>query len=252
MVKGAGATDEFRILGPVEALTDGCRLPLGAPKQRALLAMLLLHAGEVVTRDRLVDAVWAEEPPDSAPRALQVYVHGLRRVLGAERIETHGTGYRIAVEPGELDLERFERLVERGRRALAAGDAAAAADDLGRAVGLWAGAPLADLAGEPIAHVQAGRLNELRLAAVELRNDAELALGRHDALLAELESLVSEEPFRERLREQHILALYRAGRQKDALDAYRAARHTFVDELGIEPGQPCRSWSAAFSVRIRR
>jgi predicted ATPase/DNA-binding SARP family transcriptional activator len=198
--------------------------------------MLLLHAGEVVTRDRLVDALWADEPPDSAPRALQVYVHGLRRVLGAERIETHGTGYRIAVEQGELDLERFERLVELGRRALAAGDAADAAEHLRRAVELWAGAPLADLAGEPIARMEAGRLNELRLAALESRNDAELALGRHDALLAELESLVSEEPFRERLREQHILALYRAGRQKDALDAYRAGRQTLVDELGIEPG----------------
>ncbi len=235
-VKGVETTTEFHILGPLEALADGRRVPLGAPKQRALLATLLLRAGEVVPRDTLVDALWGDEPPASASTSLQVYVHGLRKAVGADRIETHGTGYRIAVEPGELDFERFQRLVAKARHSLAAGHAADAADDLRHALALWTGPPLADLAGEPIAQAEAGRLNELRLTAVELRNDAELALARHDALLPELESLLAEEPFRERLREQYVLALYRAGRQKDALAAYRAARSMLVEELGVEPG----------------
>jgi predicted ATPase len=165
-----------------------------------------------------------------------VYVHGLRQALGPDRIETHGSGYRFRVEPGELDLERFEQLAERGRRALAAGRANDAADDLGRALALWTGPALADLADEPLAASEAGRLEELRLAAVETRNDAELELGRHDALAANLEPLVAEQPFRERFREQLVLALYRAGRQADALEAYRAARSALVEELGVEPG----------------
>ena len=218
------------------ALDGERRVPLGAPKQRALLATLLVHAGEVLTRDRLIDALWGDEPPASAAQSLQVYVHGLRRALGAGRIETHGTGYRLSLEHGELDLMRFRRLVAQARLSLTAGNAADAADDLQRALGLWTGAPLADLAGEPISETETGRLNDERLAAIELRNDAELALGRHDALVGELEKLLAEEPFREHLHEQYILALYRAGRQKDALDAYRAARRLLVDELGLEPG----------------
>ncbi|HEX7310080.1 MAG TPA: BTAD domain-containing putative transcriptional regulator [Gaiellaceae bacterium] len=218
------------------ALDGERRVPLGAPKQRALLATLLVHAGEVLTRDRLIDALWGDEPPASAAQSLQVYVHGLRKALGAGRIETHGTGYRLSLEHGELDLERFRRLVAQARVSLTAENAADAADDLRRALGLWTGPPLVDLAGEPISETETGRLNDERLAAIELRNDAELALGRHDALLGELEKLLAEEPFRERLHEQYILALYRAGRQKDALDAYRAARHLLVDELGLEPG----------------
>jgi predicted ATPase/DNA-binding SARP family transcriptional activator len=225
---------EFRILGPLEAVAADEKLRLGGPKQRALLALLLLRRNEVVPRERLVDAIWGEEPPGSASNSLQVYVHGLRRVLGAERIERNGSGYRVNVEPDELDLERFERLVRRAKEALDARPADAA-DDLREALALWRGEPLADLAGEPVA-AEAGGLEEVRLGALELRNDAELASGRHEELVPQLAALVAEHPYRERLREQQILALYRCGRQKDALDAYRAARETFVEELGVEPG----------------
>ena len=206
---------------------------------------MLLEAGRVVSRDRLVDALWGESPPKAATTSLQVYVHGLRQALGAERIETHGVGYSVRTEPGELDLEQFDRLVERGRRALEGDRPADAAEDLRRALELWHGPALADLAGEPIAETQTGRLEDLRLRAVELRNDSELALGRHDALLTELESLVAEHPYRERLREQHILALYRSGRQKEALDAYRDARSALLDELGVEPRPALRELERA-------
>jgi predicted ATPase/DNA-binding SARP family transcriptional activator len=211
-------------------------MPLGAPKQRALLAFLLLHANAAVSRDRLIDAVWGTEPPRSAVSSLQVYVHGLRQALGAERIERQGTGYSFRLDPAELDFARFERLVERAGVGLASERAADAAEDLRRALDLWTGAPLADLAGEPV-HVEAApQLEERRLRAVELFNDAELALGRHDELVPELERLVAAEPYRERLRVQHGLALYRSGRQADALAACRAARELLVEELGVDPG----------------
>jgi predicted ATPase/DNA-binding SARP family transcriptional activator len=227
---------EFRILGSLEAVGDDGPVALGAPKQRALLALLLLKANTVVSRDRLVDALWGAEPPRSAVSSLQVYVHGLRRVLGAERIERHGTGYRLQLDPAELDLSRFERLVDGATTALAAGHAADAAEDLRQALALWIGAPLADLAGEPVHETEAGQLEERRLRALELLHDAELALGRHDELVPELERLISVEPYRERFRAQHALALYRAGRQVDALAACRAARELLVDELGVDPG----------------
>jgi len=220
----------------VQAVADGVAVPLGGPKQRAVLAELLLHGGGVVPRERLVDAVWGEEPPDSARASLQVYVHGLRRAVGADRIETLGDGYRVRLDPHELDLTRFERLVARAELALGEARTADAADDLDAAVGLWEGPPLADLSDQPVARNAVPRLEELRLRALELRNDARLALGEHDALLPELETLVAAEPFRERLREQQILALYRAGRQKEALAAYRAARSALVEELGVDPG----------------
>ncbi len=234
---GGGSTSiEFRILGPVEAVGDDGPLPLGAPKQRALLALLLLNANTVVSRDRLVDALWGDEPPRSAVSSLQVYVHGLRRALGAERIERHGTGYRLPLDPAELDLGRFERLVEQATAALASGRAADAAEDLRRALTFWIGAPLADLAGEPVHETEATQLEERGLRAIELLHDAELALGRHDELVPELERLIATEPYRERFREQHALALYRAGRQTDALAACRAARKLLVEELGVDPG----------------
>ena len=227
---------EFRILGSVEAVGDDGPLPLGAPKQRALLALLLLHANTVVTRDRLVDTLWGDDPPRSAVSSLQVYVHGLRKVLGPDRIERHGTGYRLRLDPGELDLARFDRLVERAAAALAAGRAGEATEDLGRALALWVGAPLADLAGEPVHETEAAQLQERRLRALELRHDAELALGRDDELVPELERLIAAEPYRERFRVQHALALYRSGRQVDALAACRAARELLLEELGIDPG----------------
>ena len=201
-----------------------------------MLAQLLLQADEAVGRDRLVDAVWGERPPANVTGSLQVYVHGLRRSLGAERIETHGGGYRLRLGEDELDLHRFDRLVERATAALAAGRSAEAADDLTRALALFAGDPLGDLRGQAAVDAAAAALEERRLHARELRGEAELALGRHAELLGELEPLIGEHPYRERLRKQQILALYRSGRQKDALDAYRAARATLVDELGVEPG----------------
>jgi len=193
-----------------------------------------------VSRDAIVDSLWGESPPKAAVNSLQVYVHGLRQALGPERIETHGVGYSLRTEPGELDLDRFRRLVERGRRSLASGHAADAGEDLRQALELWLGPPLADLGAEPIVEAEAPRLEELRLQAVESLNDAELALGRHDALIPELERVIAEQPYRERFREQHVLALYRSGRQKDALEAYRAAHRGLLDELGVDPGARLR------------
>ncbi|TML73005.1 MAG: tetratricopeptide repeat protein [Actinobacteria bacterium] len=211
-------------------------MALGAPKQRAVLVVLLSHPNQTVSRERLIDDVWGEQAPRSAVQSLQVYVHGLRDAIGRERLETRGTGYRLTVEADELDAARFEKLVARARRSLGDGRPGEASDALDSALRLWRGTPLADLAGEPVAAREAERLGAFRLDALELRVDANLALGRHEELLPELDALVAEEPFRERFREQQVLALYRAGRQKDALDAYRAARETLVDELGVEPG----------------
>lgn len=223
-------------MGPVEAVRDDNPIPLGAPKQRALVAVLLLNANEVIARERLIDALWAGNPPRAAVQSLQVYVHGLRQALGADRIETRGTGYRLRLGPGELDYERFERLIEGASQALATERPADAAEDLRAALGLWRGSPLADLSGEAVAETEAPRLDDRRVHALELLHDAELALGRHDDLIPELERSIAEEPYRERFRAQHVLALYRSGRQTDALEAYRAARDVLVEELGIDPG----------------
>ena len=236
---------KFRVLGPVEARDDDRPVSLGRPKQRAVLAALLLHAGEAVPRARLIDELWGEQPPGSAVQSLQVYIHGLRQALGAERIETHGQSYRLRVEEGELDLDRFERLVARAEQDLEAGRADSASGRIREALGLWQGPALADLADEPLARAEAGRLEEQRLHAFELRNDVELALGRHAALAAELESLVGEHPYRDRLRQQQVLALYRSGRQKEALEAYQAARQVLVEELGIEPSPELRELERA-------
>jgi predicted ATPase/DNA-binding SARP family transcriptional activator len=230
------ASIQFRVLGAVEAVGDDGPVALGGPKQRALLAVLLLNANKVLSRDELVDALWGEDPPRSAVSSLQVYVHGLRRVLGQERIERQGTGYRIQLAPDELDVARFERLVEQASGALGSGRAADAAGDLRRALELWRGEPLADLTEEPAYRKAAPQLAERRLRAVELLHDAELELGRHDDLVPELERLIALEPFRERLRAQHVLALYRAGRQADALAACRDARTLLLEELGVDPG----------------
>jgi predicted ATPase/DNA-binding SARP family transcriptional activator len=239
------AVNEFRILGPVEVLVEGRPVGLGAPKQRAVLAKLLLARGAAVSRDQLVAAVWGDGPPESAAAALQVYVHGLRRALGAERIERHGSGYRVRLAEGELDLDRFEGLIARAERALAAGDADDAAADVQAALELWRGPALADLADEPVGAAEAGPLEDSRLRALELRNEARLALGEHSALVGELERLIADEPYRERLREQYVLALYRSGRQKEALEAYHVARRMLADELGLEPGKELRELERA-------
>jgi DNA-binding SARP family transcriptional activator len=236
---------EFRILGPLEVCDDGRRLALGGARRRALLAMLLLHPNEVVSSDRLIDALWGEKPPDNAAKALQVHVSGLRKLLEPEHRpgEPHGVlvtrppGYLLELAPEQLDLGRFERLRTEASQALAAGDAAAAVGKLRGALALWRGSPLADVAYEPFAQTEIARLEELRVAALEDRLEAELALGRHSDVVGELEALIAEHPLRERLRAQLMLALYRSGRQAEALAAYQDARRALVDELGIEPGR---------------
>jgi DNA-binding SARP family transcriptional activator len=238
---------EFRVLGPLEARVGEHAVPLGGRKQRALLAVLLLHANEIVTTDRLIDELWGAEPPRTAPAALQVHVSQLRNALMAdrERLLTRPGGYLIALEPDQLDLHRFERLTAEGERRLADGDPVSAVRNLRAALDLWYGPPLADLANEAFAQVPVLRLDELRVAAIESRIEAELALGHHEALVGELESLVREHPFRERLRGQLMIAFYRSGRQADALEAYRVGRRVLVDELGIEPGVTLRHLQAA-------
>src|SRR6476620_7180884 len=224
---------------------DGEPIALGGQKRRALLAVLLLDANRVVSRDRLIDALWGDEPPDTARNTLQVYVSQLRKLLPEGVLETAPAGYRLVVEADSVDLFEFIRLSEEGRTALGAGDAARAADTLRAALALWRGAALADLSWEPFAQSEIVRLEELRLAALEERIDADLALGRHGQLVAELERLVAEQPMRERFRAQLMLALYRSGRQADALAVYQRARKTFVDELGIEPSETLRKLERA-------
>ena len=236
---------EFRVLGPLEADVDGRPVELGGPKQRALLARLLLQPNTVVPAARLVDELWADEPPASAANLVQGYVSGLRKVLGRAALETRGAGYAVRVDPGALDLGRFEAQLHAGSRALEAGQAAEAADTLARALAEWRGPALADLADERVVAAAAGRLEELRVLALERRVEADLELGRAAMLVAELEQLVAEHPLRERPRALLMLALYRTGRQAEALDAYRAARETLVGELGLEPGAALADLQAA-------
>jgi DNA-binding SARP family transcriptional activator len=238
---------EFRLLGPLEVLADGRSVSLGGPKQRATLAILLLHANHVVSVDRLADDLYAGAPPVTAVTQVQRQISDLRRTLGAgAAIETRPPGYLIRVGDDQVDLHRFEGLAEDGRLALDRGDADAAAELLREALALWrGGAPLADLAYEAFAQVPVARLEEIRLAALEERIEAELALGRHAQLIGELEQLIAEHPLRERFRAQLMLALYRAGRQAEALEAYRRTREELVDKLGIEPGPAIRELERA-------
>ena len=229
---------DFRVLGPVEARAEGRPLALAGARQRALLAVLLLHAGEPVSRERLIADLWGERPPAGAVKTVQAVVSRLRRALGGEaaRLVSSAAGYRLRVEPDELDLGRFERLCADGRRALAAGRHERAAARLRAALAEWRGPPLADVSFEPFAAPEVARLEDLRAAAVEDRVEADLAMGRGAELVAELEGLVAAEPLRERLRGQLMLALYRAGRQGEALDAYRDVVRTLDSELGLRPG----------------
>jgi DNA-binding SARP family transcriptional activator len=222
---------EFRLLGPLEASEDGRRLELPAGKPRALLARLLLDAGRVVAADALVDGLW-ERPPPSAPKVLQVYVSQLRKAIGAERIETRAPGYRLRVAAEEHDVGRFEGLVSAAR---AAAEPGRTAELLREALGLWRGPALGEFRHEPFAATAARRLAELRLDALERRVDADLELGGHEGLVPELEALVEQEPLREELRRQLMLALYRSGRQAEALALYREGRRLLVEGLGIEP-----------------
>jgi YVTN family beta-propeller protein len=230
-------TLEYRILGPLEVSELGRQLDLGSGKQRALLALLLLRAGKVVSTESLIDLLWGERPPPSAPNSVHIYVSRLRRVLGNGRLETRGHGYRLRLEPEELDSARFERQLVEGRELLAAGEAEHAAEALRAALALWRGSPLSDFGSEPFAQGEIARLEELHLAALEERIEADLALGRHTELVPELEALVREHPLRERLRAQLMLALYRSGRQAEALETYQQARRALGDELGLDPGR---------------
>jgi DNA-binding SARP family transcriptional activator len=228
---------EFRVLGPVEVVVDDHAVDLPAAKPRALLALLLLSRNRVVPIGQLVDELWGERPPDTATKALQGYVSQLRKLVGAERLLTKPPGYSLRVGDGELDLDRFEQLAREGRELRTRGDAEAASERLAEALALWRGRPFAEFDSEPFARDAGARLEDARLAALGDRIDADLAVGRHAELVPELEELVRREPFRERLRAQLMLALYRSGRQAEALEAYRRTRETLVEELGIEPGE---------------
>jgi DNA-binding SARP family transcriptional activator/tetratricopeptide (TPR) repeat protein len=232
---------EFRLLGPLEAFDRGHSIALGGPKPRALLAVLLLEPARVVSVDRLVDDLWGDAAPATATHAVKVYVSSLRKALGGSTIATRAPGYVLDVDPDRVDVHRFGRLLVEAATA----DPATAATRLREALALWRGPPLAEFAYEPFAQLEIARLEEQRLLAVEARIDADLALGHDDSLVPELEALVAAEPFRERFRCQLLLALYRSGRQADALAAYRAARETLVEELGIEPGPDLRALQQA-------
>jgi DNA-binding SARP family transcriptional activator len=234
---------EYRILGPLEVLDGGWPLDVGAPRQRAVLAVLLLHANEVVTNDRLAEALWPEGSPRTAAKAIQVHVSALRKALqrGRDALETRGAGYLLRVGAGELDLHEFERLLERSRGE----EATARAKTLRTALALWRGAALTDFAYEAFAQQEIARLEELRRLALEERIEAEFELGGGAELVAELRMLVSERPLEERPRALLMRALYRAGRQSEALDVFREGRRLLDEELGLEPGPELRQLERA-------
>jgi DNA-binding SARP family transcriptional activator len=242
----------FCVLGPLEAYANGHRVMIGGGRERALLSLLLVHAGEIVSRDRLIDELWGGEPPSSGSQSLDVYLSRLRKAFreaGANNVlATRSPGYVLYAE--ETDARRFEILAAEGRDALATGDAGRAAERLMQALARWRGAAYLEVADEPWARAEAGRLEELRLAAIEDRIDAELLLGHHAALVGELEQLVARHRTRERLVGQLMLALYRSERQADALAAYRVARRSLVADLGLEPGPELRRLEAAVLRRI--
>src|SRR5215469_11875331 len=237
---------QFHILGPLEVVRSGCAVPLGGRRQRAVLALLLLEANRVVSFDRLAEDVWGGHPPQGSVTTLHSYVFRLRRALEPDRLPgvagdvlvTKDRGYLLRVSREQLDAAIFEEGATAGRAALEAGRYAGAAQTLRQALGLWRGPVLADLADYAFARPEAARLEELRLAAVEDRIDADLALGHHQALTGELERLAGEYPVRERLHGQLMVALYRCGRQAEALAAYRRVRGLLAGELGIDPAEP--------------
>jgi DNA-binding SARP family transcriptional activator len=228
---------ELRILGPLEVADDGREVELVGARQRALLAILLLHRNEVVPAERLLEHLYGAEQPATAAKSLQAHVSRLRKVLAPDRLLTRGSGYVLVTEPEEVDAERFVRLLDSGRAALADGDAAAGERCLLEALALWRGSPLDDVAYEEFAQSEVARLEELRLGCVEELNEARLALGRHAELVGELERLVAAEPLRERRSGQLMVALYRCGRQAEALAAYADARRILNDELGLAPSR---------------
>ena len=237
---------DYRILGPLEVLDEGREIPVQGSKQRALLGLLLLHGNETLSTARVIDELWGDQPPATATKTVQVHVSRLRKALAAPgngvpgALLTREHGYELRVEPDALDADRFESLAEHGSRELAAGHPGEAVAALEAALGLWRGPPLSDLAGEPFAQPEIARLEELRMVAVERLFEAMLALGEHDAVVSRLGGLIREHPYRERLRALEMLALYRADRQAEALQAYTNARRRLVGDLGIEPGEHLR------------
>src|SRR5262245_12825965 len=229
---------EYRILGPLEVVEDREPVALGTLKERLVLGVLLLHANEFVSRERLIDDLWGEAPPPTARQAVNVYLSQLRKALsraGGAPITTASGAYSLRVEPDRLDVSRVQLLVASARERVSHGELETAAERFGEALSFWRGPTLAGLQFESLGREEVARLDELRLAALMDRIDCDLALGRHEQVLGELNVLVREHPLRERLRAQQMLALYRGDRQTDALDAYAEARHALVDDLGIEP-----------------
>lgn len=241
---------DFRLLGPLEIDDDqGQALELGGRQQKLVLTMLLLNRNEVVSVDRLIDALWGEQQPSSAVKNVQVHISRLRKELeGASQegvLRTQANGYSLEVARGELDVDRFERLLEDGRRSLAAGAAEEADAALREALEIWRGPPMADFTYDSFAQGEIARLEELRLAAVEERIETDLALGRHDDVTSELHRLVAEHPLRERPRAQLMLALHRSGRKADALRVYEEGRRLLAEELGLEPSETIRRLQSA-------
>jgi DNA-binding SARP family transcriptional activator/pimeloyl-ACP methyl ester carboxylesterase len=231
---------DYRILGPLEVRDGDREVRLRGGKQRALLALLLVNANRTLAIDRIVDDLWGEDVPETAAKMVQIYVSRLRKALSAGVVHTRPPGYAVELEPDELDLHRFEQLVAEARSALDAGRAEEASAGFRGALELWRGPALAEFASEPFAEAEGARLEELRLSALEGRLEADLLLGWHGDLVGELEALIARYPLREGLRRQHMLALYRSGRQAEALTAYQETRHALSHELGIEPSPALR------------
>jgi DNA-binding SARP family transcriptional activator len=244
---------EYRILGPLEVIDDGQPISLGPAKQRTLLAVLVTRANEAVSTDELVDALWGSEPPASAPNAIQVHISHLRRTLeagdgppkGGRVLVTKSPGYMLRVGEEELDANRFERLVEDGRRAMRGGDMDLAGRHFYRALRLWRGSALSDYTYEPFAQAAIARLEELKISAIQDRIEADLDLGHHGDFVGELDGLVKSYPMRERLRGQLMLARYRCGRQAEALEVARETRRALADELGIDPAPDLQELESA-------
>ncbi len=231
---------DFRILGPLEVRDGDREVRLRAGKERALLALLLVNANRTLAIDRIVDDLWGEDVPESAQKMVQIHVSKLRKVLAAGLLHTRPPGYSLQLAPDDIDLDRFERLVAKARTSLDVGRAGEASADFRAALELWRGPALAEFASEPFASAEGARLEEVRVSALEGRLEADLLLGRHGDLVGELEALIARYPLREGLRRQHMLALYRSGRQAEALNAYQEARRALADELGIEPSPVLR------------
>jgi DNA-binding SARP family transcriptional activator len=234
---GGPADLDIRLLGPIEVSRAGRPVDVPGGRARSLLTILALQVGQAIPAERLIDTLWGEDVPATAKTVLQGFVSKLRKTIGATALETAGNSYRLAAPRGAIDANRFHDLVKAARDL----DGEERVASLGQALGLWRGPALSDVAYEPFAQAAIATLEEHRLAAREALIDAQIATGMHAELLPQLEELIADNPYRERLREQLVLALYRSGRQADALEAYRQARQTLVDELGVEPGRELRT-----------